>query len=281
MPFQATVFNAMIASPSDVQVERSIVREVMHEWNAIHSKTTRVVLHPVAWETHSYPSMEGRPQSILNRQILDDADLLIGVFWTRLGTPTGEAISGTVEEINRHVTAGKPAMVYFSSAPVSLVDDEQIEQYRAVKQFEKALQTSGLIFTFDSPTKFRELFARNLSAAMADSPLFQATQESAFGGVTPVSERLVPELTEEAKTLLLEAAEDQNGTVMHMKMMQGDILQVNKKQLIEQNNPRSRATWLGALNELLNLGLIEDVSFKGQVFRITREGYTMAELLRS
>ena len=39
------------------------------------------------------------------------------MFWTKLGTPTGVADSGTVEEIDQFVEANKPAMLYFSSRP--------------------------------------------------------------------------------------------------------------------------------------------------------------------
>jgi hypothetical protein len=32
--------------------------------------------------------MGDEPQKIINKRILKDADLLVGIFWTRLGTPT-------------------------------------------------------------------------------------------------------------------------------------------------------------------------------------------------
>ena len=38
MGYNARVFNVMIASPSDVASERSIVREVIYDWNAVHSE---------------------------------------------------------------------------------------------------------------------------------------------------------------------------------------------------------------------------------------------------
>ena len=50
----------------------------------------------------------------LNDQLVDRCDILVGMFWTKLGTSTGVAASGTVEEIDRFVAAGKPAMLYFS-----------------------------------------------------------------------------------------------------------------------------------------------------------------------
>jgi hypothetical protein len=62
---------------------------------------------PVGWEMHSAPDLAGRPQELINDRVLKDCDLLGGIFWTRLGTPTGESASGTVEEIKEHLAAGK------------------------------------------------------------------------------------------------------------------------------------------------------------------------------
>src|SRR4051794_33094357 len=108
----------MVASPSDVAQERVIVREILAEWNAIHSEDRKIVLMPLLWEANAAPAMGDRPQAIINGQLLKNADLLVAMFWTRIGSPTGVAKSGTVEEIEEHLKAGKPAMIYFSSAPV-------------------------------------------------------------------------------------------------------------------------------------------------------------------
>ena len=116
--YTANVINVMIASPSDASQERQIARDVIAEWNTIHAKDKRTVLMPIGWETHSVPDTGDRPQAIINGQLLKDADLLIAMFWTRIGSPTGAARSGTVEEIEEHIRAGKSAMIYFSSAPV-------------------------------------------------------------------------------------------------------------------------------------------------------------------
>ena len=76
MSFLATVYKVMIASPGDVSSERSIIREVVYEWNVINSDTNNTVLLPVGWETHSSPDMGDRPQAIINKQILNGCDLL-------------------------------------------------------------------------------------------------------------------------------------------------------------------------------------------------------------
>jgi len=99
MPFPATVYQILIASPSDCVEERRAIPEVIYSWNACNSDAFRVVLLPVMWETHSWPELGDRAQSIINKQIVKNCDILIGAFWTRLGTPTGVSESGTVEEI--------------------------------------------------------------------------------------------------------------------------------------------------------------------------------------
>ena len=140
MPFTASVHPVKIASTGDVQPERDTVRDVLHEWNSVHGARRRVLLLPVGWETDIAPEMGDHPQSILNKRILKDADLLVGIFWTRLGTPTPSYASCAFEEIEEHLAAGKPAMLYFSSAPAAL-DSVDPDKYRALKTFKEMATT--------------------------------------------------------------------------------------------------------------------------------------------
>jgi hypothetical protein len=160
--YSATVLNVMIASPSDVPQERFIARDVITEWNTIHARDKQIVLMPVGWETHGTPETGDRPRAIINGQLLKNADLLVAVFWTRLGSPTGVALSGTVEEIEEHLRAGKPAMIYFSSAPVR-PDSINSEQYTAVKAFKDLLAGRGLYSEYESLSDFKDKFARHLA----------------------------------------------------------------------------------------------------------------------
>lgn len=89
MSYTATVIPVMIASPSDVHETRAATRDILLEWNYIHSDATRLVLMPVGWETHSSPELGMSAQDLINERVLRDCDLLIGIFWTRIGTPTG------------------------------------------------------------------------------------------------------------------------------------------------------------------------------------------------
>lgn len=162
MSYQATVVNIMIASPSDVSPARQVARRVIDEWNVIHQKDKKIVLTPIGWESHSFPEAGDRPQAIINGQLLEDADLLVAIFWTRIGSPTGAAQSGTVEEIEEHLHAGKPAMIYFSSEPVR-PDSVDNDQYVAVKAFKQSLRERCLYDEYEDLGAFKTTFTRQLA----------------------------------------------------------------------------------------------------------------------
>jgi hypothetical protein len=160
--FEATALSALIASPSDVSVERSIIAKAIHDWNNTNAELFGIFLVPVMWETHSTPAMGEPPQAVLNKQIVDRCDFLIGIFWTRIGTPTGVAASGTVEEIERFIAAGKPVLLYFSSRPVAL-DSVDHEQYQRLKHFRKSCEARGLVERYSSESELVEKLSRHLT----------------------------------------------------------------------------------------------------------------------
>ncbi len=279
MPYNAVVFKVMIASPGDVAGERAIIREVLSEWNVIHSEPRKVVLLPIGWETHAAPEMGGRPQAIINKRILKDCDLLVGVFWTRIGTATGVYASGTVEEIEEHIKTDKPAMLYFSAAPV-VPDSVDAAQYAALKSFKDSCKSRGLYETYADINEFKTKFYRQLQLKLTQDSYF--TQVSSPTGDTATSASTVPDvprLSREAQTLLKEAVQDHGGTVLCVRVLGGVMIQTNGKAFGELGNPRTQALWEGAIGELQSLGLIKDRGHKGEVFSVTREGYEIAELI--
>jgi hypothetical protein len=264
----------MVASPSDVPQERLIVRDVIAEWNTIHSKDRKTVLMPLGWETHATPEMGGRPQAIINGQLLNDADLLVAMFWTRIGTSTGVAKSGTVEEIEEHINRGKPAMIYFSSAPVR-PDSIDEKQYAAMRDFRTSLQDRGLYEQYESLSEFRLKFARQLAQEIITQ--FSASAERAADDFVP---ELLPSpaLGVSARELLIEASKDTNGIIMSLETLQGAHVQTNGREFVK-GGARAEAQWRTAVAELERLGLVEDRAGKKEVFFVTDEGYRVAELV--
>jgi len=161
MAYESTVYRILIASPSDVDEEREVAARVIQDWNDLNSFNKKIVLLPVRWETHSSPSYGIRPQEAINKQIVDDCDLLIGFFWTKIGTPTGVDISGTIEEIKHVSAAGKPVMLYFSKRgkDPSLID---ISQLQALTKFKDEVYKIALVENFSSIVEFRDKISRQL-----------------------------------------------------------------------------------------------------------------------
>jgi hypothetical protein len=165
MSFPATVFNVLIASPSDVPEERQAIAECLHSWNAVNAKDMGKVLLPVMWESHSAPSMADRPQGVINDQIVRDCDMLIGVFWTRLGSPTGKAKSGTVEEVNWFMKQKKPAMLYFSKSNVD-PDKLDMDQWHELKTFKTSLSNKGLLEQYINVEELTHKLSRQITIIM-------------------------------------------------------------------------------------------------------------------
>jgi hypothetical protein len=277
--YTATTFNVMIASPGDVASERAIVRDVVYEWNAVHSNSRKLVLLPIGWETHSSPEMGAPAQAIINQQILDKCDLLVGVFWTRIGTPTERHLSGTVEEIEKHISAGKPVMLYFSSQPVAL-DTVDIDQIQRLKKFKESCQPRGLYESYDSHGDFKDKFYRQLQLKLNEHPFFQLGGD----GVQEVSELVesrtqLPQLSQEARVLLKEASQDISGTIIHAKYIGGTAIQTNGKNLIPSNERREVAKWEEALSQLRSQELVVGLGHKGEVYEITNLGYQVADMI--
>jgi hypothetical protein len=275
--YLANVYNIMIASPGDVTDERKAAREIILDWNNLHSAKRSIVLLPLLWEYNSSPSLDDRAQAVINKQVLKNADLLIGIFWTRIGTPTGKAASGTVEEIEEHIREGKPAMLYFSSKQVSL-DNVNLEQYEAVKKLKKEYQGRGLTDTFDTLQDFKDKFQRHLQMKANDNSIFVDLQQEEGGSYFEEQEIKQEDLSEEAKLLLKEASKDRNGQIMKLGFLGGSFtIQTHGKRLNSGDGARERAKWNSALDELLREDLIIEKGFKGEIYELTKKGFELAD----
>lgn len=161
MTYSAQVYKVLIASPSDVSEERELAVRIIQEWNDMNSSEREIVLLPLRWESHSAPEYGKRPQEIINRQVVDDCDFLIGIFWTRIGSPTGAADSGTLEEIERVSNDGKLAMLYFSKANKN-PDDIDLEQLKQLRDFKAKTYPNALVENYSNHVEFKDKLTRQL-----------------------------------------------------------------------------------------------------------------------
>lgn len=157
MSYDAKIYKVFIASPSDVAKERDVVCSVIARWNAINAENHGVILLPVGWDTHSAPESGRTAQDYINEEILDRCDILIGIFWSRIGSPTKHFNSGTEEEIARHIGSRKLAMLYFSKKDYP--SDVDTEQLNKVREFKKRYQNESLYREFlDANDLYNKLY---------------------------------------------------------------------------------------------------------------------------
>ena len=151
----------LVASPGDVLEERKIVEQVIKKWNILHSEERKLVLDAVLWELRTAPESGERTQGIINRQIVDQCDFAIGIFWTRIGTPTGVAPGGAVEEVQRMIAGGKQVMLYFSDKPISPSAIDALQKAR-IDEFRASIQPNALVAVYDKHSQFKDRLADDI-----------------------------------------------------------------------------------------------------------------------
>ncbi len=142
-----------------------MAKEIVEKWNQLNAETRGLWVKHHHWLTDVYPDLAKRAQDVPNRQIIDPAKIVVAIFWSRFGTPTGIADSGTQEEILRAAGQGKKVMVYFSDLEPKPADADA-RQLDLLWQFRRSLCPRGIGWSFNSRTKFRELFENHLALAL-------------------------------------------------------------------------------------------------------------------
>jgi hypothetical protein len=172
------VLEVFVASPGDTAGERSRLERVVAEINGVHRPgPTAVRLELVKWETHARPAA-GRPQDVVFDTTTRSPDLLIGVFRQRLGTPTGVADSGTVEEIENALAFWKQfqqgrgrridILLYFKKPPYDINSEDEHEQLGRVLRFRKRISPELLVWDYDEVEDFESAVRRHLSMVVEE-----------------------------------------------------------------------------------------------------------------
>ena len=159
-----------LCGPTDVAKEIAIASEVINEWNCRHGEQRGFWVKHQHWSTDSYPDAQETGQGAINQQLIDSTDILVAIFWSRIGTATAKAESGTVEEIHRALAAGKKVMIYFSDLE-PLPACTSIDQLKRLSDFRQQLRAHKSCWTFQSRGRFRDDFATHLALMLNDFPV--------------------------------------------------------------------------------------------------------------
>ena len=157
--------NIGIASPGDVPEERAAVPKIVMRWN---SRNDHATLNALMWEFASVPELGSHPQQVLDRQIVDKSDLLVAIFYSKLGTPTPSAPSGTVEEIREFIRVKGPRRVMLYFCTRSLPHDIDPAELAKLREFKAEMRSQGLYFEYLTVEQFVGDLYRHLDAKVKD-----------------------------------------------------------------------------------------------------------------
>lgn len=162
MPSNVTVYDLLISCPGDVMEAVTIIEAVVDGFNQKYNTTLNLGIRTKYWKKSAYPQSGGKPQDLLNEQFVKNCDLAVAVFKTRFGTPTDKYGSGSEEEIEIMLNAGRQVFLYFDDSPIS-PSDIDAAQYQKVKDFENKYKSRGIYFSFKSLEEFRNLFDAHIT----------------------------------------------------------------------------------------------------------------------
>ncbi|KAF3982247.1 MAG: hypothetical protein HFP78_02615 [Methylococcales symbiont of Hymedesmia sp. n. MRB-2018] len=160
------IYKCFIASPSDTKKERHICDKVFNEINNTIGEAFDFRVESVKWEEDTIPNFGKAPQQIINEQLLNNFQLFIGIMFTKFGTPTNNANSGTEEEF--YLAYDKlekgddiKIMFYFNDEAVkpSKVDNNQSQK---VKDFKVLISDKGLHSKYEGDNDFEEKLRKHL-----------------------------------------------------------------------------------------------------------------------
>ena len=164
------VLKLVVASPSDVKPERDAVSDAVKELNDGVARHLGIGIELLRWETDTYPGFHPQgPQGLVDNALqIPNCDILVGIFWKRLGTPVRDAASGTEHEFKLAYEAWKrnarpQIMMYFKERSYTPTNKIETDQWGLVLEFKNNFPTEGFWRPFPSTRKFGEMFRKNLT----------------------------------------------------------------------------------------------------------------------
>lgn len=273
--FTGRVYRIMIGCPSDVKKEVDIAKEVIINWTDIHAEANGMVLLPLHWSSNSYPVLGQHSQKELDKQLVNKSDMLVCIFAAKVGTPTDTAESGSIEEIEEHVKAGKPVMLFFRKQ-VDITNLNPVEVTK-LNDFKRRMQDKGVYNEFENEEDFRDRLSKKLQLFVNDNWLKQTVDENleqedkeVFG---ETELEIFSKWANEGYDQQYMALWTRNGLEVHFGYNNGYTFQRGE----------ALAAFEDYMKRLINAGYIEidhyDVKNKQNIYKITMRGYRFAKTL--
>jgi hypothetical protein len=170
---QVQLIRLFVACPGDILDEHSIIDRRIDEINRTSGRHLRFKVERLSWKKDTYGGMAEYAQAVINEQI--DYEIIVGIFWKRIGTTTPNFVSGTVEELENAFILKKKFLIYFSNVFTNpdTIDGKQLD---AVHSYKGDLDAKGILYKpYDSIEYFGSLFTINLQQLIFNNILESAS----------------------------------------------------------------------------------------------------------
>lgn len=163
LPSYFAHYSVLFSCPSDMENEKKTIETALQHINNSIAKINNIQFDIKHWKSDVLFS-SGNPQEIINENIVYSSDLIIAVFGVKLGTPTNNYDSGTIEEIEKMIEMGKQVFVCFSEKDITIphnVSDDFLAAFEKVRKFKK--NYDGLYISFKTDEELNLKLQNQLS----------------------------------------------------------------------------------------------------------------------
>lgn len=169
-PTSRRAVNVIAVSPGDVSAERKRLATVVDEINRTVAPQLGLELNLWRWEADASPGLHRQgPQGLIDEEMdIERADVVVGIFSNRLGTPLATAESGTAHELRRAwdcwKTTGRPQVfLYFCERRARLKTTVQAAQLLALFEFREAIPPEQMHWEYDRMNAFERAVRQHLT----------------------------------------------------------------------------------------------------------------------
>lgn len=162
-----------VSCPSDIKDEIDSIKVIIDKINKTHGNQNSYIIEVLNWNIDTYTQIGEDGQDVINKQLEDKYDILVGLMWLKVGTPTKRDKSGTIEEINRSLLiSDKHQLIYFKTEPPDDLNEIDLKEYAQVKEFKENLKSKGVLYKeYKSIKSFDSLFGIHLPNLIFDKIL--------------------------------------------------------------------------------------------------------------
>lgn len=158
-----------LATPSDVSPEREVVKTVINEINGTLGAALNFRTEVTGWE--NVPPARGKSaQKVISSYIGENYDIFLGVMWSRVGTPTDGAESGTIYEYESALKLDDnredfQLMWFFKDDNIEFSKIDPI-QLSKVKSFRETVANDGCYYDVFKSSDFEKKLRMHLSSTI-------------------------------------------------------------------------------------------------------------------